>query len=152
MSGMIRSVNSTTSTSEPSRRQTLPSSMPMYPPPTTSSLAGTGLKFSAPVESTTCLPSYFSPGSSIGADPVAIRTFLAVSRVTLPSIPVTSTAPAPASLPVPMTESTLFFLNRKPTPPVNCLTTWSLRASRASRSTVTSPVLMPWCDSLFLAS
>ena len=104
------------------------------------------------MESTTILPSYFRPGSSIGVEPVAMRTFFPNSGVILPSAPVTSTVLGEVSWAEPMYESTLFFLNRKPMPLVICFTTWSLRASMAVTSICTSPVWMPWWASLCLAS
>ena len=52
MPGRMRSRNSTTVTSAPSRRHTEPSSSPITPAPTTSSCSGTSSSASAPVEET----------------------------------------------------------------------------------------------------
>ena len=65
MPGRMRSRNSTTVTSEPSRRQTEPISSPMTPAPTTSSRFGTLFSSSAPVEVTTRSSSISTPGSGV---------------------------------------------------------------------------------------
>ena len=66
---------SITVTSEPSLDQTLPSSRPIIPAPTTPNLLGTLSKAKAPVLSTICLPK-LAAGISIGEEPVAIIIFL----------------------------------------------------------------------------
>ena len=67
------------------------------------------------------------PGTLRAADPVATMISRAVS-VRAPAPPVTSTVPLPASRPVPLTHSILFFLKRNSTPLVRPVTILFLRA------------------------
>ena len=78
MPGTMRSRNSTTVTSAPSRRQTLPSSSPITPPPITTRCPGTLSSSSAPVEVTICFSSTVTPGSGTLSLPVAMTMFFAV--------------------------------------------------------------------------
>ena len=82
---------SSTTTSAPRRRQTLPSSSPMTPAPITPSRFGTASNSSAPQESTTVLPSNGTDLSSIGAEPDASTTCFAMSSSFVPSPAVYST-------------------------------------------------------------
>ena len=75
--GRIWSRNSTTVTFAPSRRQTLPSSSPITPPPMTTRCSGTLGSASAPVESTTTFWSISTPGSGVTDEPVAMTMFFA---------------------------------------------------------------------------
>src|SRR6185437_6485161 len=63
---------STTETFDPSAAYTVPSSRPIYPPPTTSKVFGTSLKLSAEVESIMRGVSSLNVGMTAGRDPVAI--------------------------------------------------------------------------------
>ena len=74
-----------TTTSEPRRRHTEPSSRPMTPAPITPRRFGASLNSSAPVESTMCSPSVLATGISIGTEPAARITYLAVMVVSVPS-------------------------------------------------------------------
>ena len=65
-------VISTTVTFVPSAAYTLPSSRPIYPPPTTSSDFGMSGSSSAPVESMSRGLSMLRPGTVDGRDPVAM--------------------------------------------------------------------------------
>jgi hypothetical protein len=67
----------------PRRRQTLPSSSPITPPPITTMCSGTLASSSAPVESTTICWSISTPGSGVTDEPVAMMMFLA--RYALPA-------------------------------------------------------------------
>lgn len=97
------SMNSTTVTSVPRRRQTEPISRPITPPPTTTSDLGTALSSRAPVEVTMVVSSTGTPGSFAGSEPVAITMFLAESVVaSLPSIGVDLTEPGARISPVPL--------------------------------------------------
>jgi hypothetical protein len=149
--GMVRSRNSITSTSAPSRRQTEPSSSPMMPAPITTSFLGTGDRPRAPVESTMRFWSTVTPGSGEGSEPVAM-TILAVSRVVSdPSSAFTSTLPGAAMAPAPLIQSTLFFLNRNSTPLVRAVTLSSFCFSICGRSSCGS-TLMPRLAKPVLAS
>ena len=95
MPGRMRSRNSTTVTSEPSRRQTEPSSRPITPAPTTSRRLGTFGSDSAPVDETIAASSMLTPGSLATSEPVAM-TMLLVSSCCLPlGAASRSTLPAP---------------------------------------------------------
>ena len=84
----MRSRNSITVTSAPSRRHTEPSSRPMMPAPTTTRRLGTSASSSAPVEETIFFSSTVTPGSGITSEPEAIRMFFAASvSLTAPSSP-----------------------------------------------------------------
>ena len=86
MPGRMRSRNSTTPTSEPSRRHTEPSSSPITPAPTTSRRLGTFGSESAPVDETMFTSSMLTPGSFATSEPVAM-TMLLVSSCCLPPSP-----------------------------------------------------------------
>ena len=101
MPGRMRSRNSTTSTSDPSRRHTEPSSSPITPAPTTSMRFGTWGSASAPVDDTMVSSSISMPGNRATSEPVAM-TMLLVSSCCLPPLAsVTSTLPGPRIVPVP---------------------------------------------------
>ena len=110
--GRMRSRNSTTRTSLPSRRQTEPSSSPITPAPTTSSRFGTLGSVSAPVEETTVRSSMAMPGSLATSEPVAMTMLLASSRCLSPLSRLTPTLPTPRTVAVPWKASILFFLRR----------------------------------------
>ena len=93
------SIASSTTTSAPSRRQTLPSSRPITPAPITPRRFGTASNSSAPQESTTCRPSNGTLRSGNGCDPEASTTCFAVSSRLLPSSAVNSTRLPASSLP-----------------------------------------------------
>ena len=114
--GVMRSRYSTTVTSAPRRRQTEPSSRPMMPAPMTIRCFGTSGRARAPVESTIRFSSISTPGSGEGSEPVAMTMFLASSVGSAPSSALTTTLPGPAMRPKPLTQSTLFFLNRNSMP------------------------------------
>ena len=73
----MRSRNSTTVTSLPSRLHTEPSSSPITPAPTTSNRLGTSFSAMAPVEETICFSSMVTPGSGATSEPVAMMMCLA---------------------------------------------------------------------------
>ncbi len=104
--------NSTTVTSEPSRRHTEPSSSPITPAPTTMSLFGAALRLKAPVEEMIVFSSISTPGSRATSEPVAMTIAFVSSVVSLPSAALTVTPPGAAMRPSPLTQSILFFLNR----------------------------------------
>ena len=93
MPGTMRSRNSTTVTSAPSRRHTEPSSSPITPAPTTSSRCGTLASDSAPVEDTMRFSSIVMPLRRATSEPVAITIALASMVVVVPSAAFTSTLP-----------------------------------------------------------
>ncbi len=143
MPGMMRSRNSTTVTSAPSRRHTEPSSRPITPAPTTSSLPGTVSSVSAPVDETICFSSMVTPRSGATSEPVAMTMLLVSSVCVLPSSALTSTLPGAAMRPMPRTVSTLFFLSRKATPLTLPATPSSLSFIIVGRSRVGVPTPMP---------
>mmetsp|Transcript_5660 Transcript_5660/g.14586 ORF Transcript_5660/g.14586 Transcript_5660/m.14586 type:complete len:202 (-) Transcript_5660:329-934(-) len=101
--GVMRSRYSMTVTSDPSRRQTLPISRPMTPPPTTASFFGMVSSSRAPVESTIFFAA-LSTGQGLrgaGTDPVATRTFLVESVSSPPSFSLTATDVGPVIFPNP---------------------------------------------------
>ncbi len=122
---------SSTVTSAPRRRHTLPISSPITPAPTTPSRFGTAPSASAPALSSTSALSKGAPGSGRGFEPVATMTCDAdssagASPATLTSQPLFALPPANA--PRPWWNATLFFLNRNRMPSLFCATTFSLRA------------------------
>ncbi len=144
MPGVMRGRYSTTVTSAPRRRQTEPSSSPMMPAPTTISFLGTAGRLSAPVESTTLPSTNSTPGRGVGSEPVAMTMFLAFSVVFDPSAASTSTLPGPAIVPLPLIQSTLFFLNRNSMPLVRAVTLSFLAACiwpRFSLGVTSMPIL-----------
>ena len=139
MSGSSLGSISTTVTFVPKRWYTLPSSMPMTPPPMTSMLSGTWSSVSAPVESMQALES-FTPGMGgvMGWEPVAIMTLPAVSV-----FPPTLTALAPVNTASPFTTLILFARMSAATPPVSrSLTLWRFACTFA-QSTATSRPMIP---------
>ncbi len=138
--GTMRSRNSTTSTSEPRRRHTEPSSSPITPAPITSSRFGTSGNDSAPVDDTIWRSSISMPGSVAASEPVAITMFFASSSRT-PSFVFTLTRPGAVIFPSPTMPVTLFFLNRNSTPLVSSPTTLFLCAIIAGRSMPGVPVI-----------
>mmetsp|Transcript_5683 Transcript_5683/g.16779 ORF Transcript_5683/g.16779 Transcript_5683/m.16779 type:complete len:202 (-) Transcript_5683:493-1098(-) len=101
--GTMWSRYSTTVTLVPSRRQTLPISRPMTPPPTTAMVSGILSSTRAPVEST-ILPAALSTGqgaSGDGSEPVAMRMFLVSTVSAPPSFMATCTELGPVILPWP---------------------------------------------------
>ena len=88
----------------------------MTPAPTTISFFGTLARLSAPVEETTVFSSISTPGRRATSEPVAITIALVSSVLSSPSSPLTTTLPGAAIRPSPLTQSILFFLNRKATP------------------------------------
>ncbi len=102
MPGKAPSMNSTTVTLAPSRRQTEPSSRPMTPAPTTSRSFGTDGSDSAPVEDTMRFSSMSMPLRRATSEPVAMTIDLASSVCVLPSASFTSTLPAAAMRPAPI--------------------------------------------------
>ena len=103
-------------TSAPSRFQTEPSSSPITPAPMIRSFDGTFSSDSAPVDDTTRFSSISMPFSRAISEPVAMTMFLVSTVCALPSLPVTSTLPAPRILPLPLMTSILFFFIRNSTP------------------------------------
>jgi hypothetical protein len=143
----MRSRYSMTVTSVPRRRQTEPISRPMTPPPMTASFFGIVLSESAPVEST-MRPLALSTGTGgrgVGSEPDAMRMFFVVSVLEPPLVSVASTTPERATLPVPLTYSTPYFLKSYSMPPVRLLTLFVLESIILSRSTETSETMTPWC-------
>ena len=139
MPGRIWSRNSTTVTFAPSRRQTEPSSRPMTPPPITTMWPGTLASSSAPVESTIRSWSISTPGQrrdrrAGGDDDVLRGVGLAARR---------RSRSAPVNFAWPLSQVTLFFLNRNSMPPVSPLTASLRPACIASRSSSTSVALIP---------
>ena len=82
---------SSSTTSEPRRFQTEPSSRPITPAPITPRRLGTVAISRAPVESTIKSPSTGATGIAIGSEPEARITLLASRTETLPSLSVSST-------------------------------------------------------------
>jgi hypothetical protein len=137
---------SSTVTSAPSRRQTLPISSPMTPAPTTPRRFGTAGIARAPALSSTRTLSIGTPGSARGFDPVAtITCFAASSAGFAPATASFHRSPSlPANDPTPWKNATLFFLNRYRMPSLFWATTRSLRASIFATSIVRPATPMPW--------
>jgi hypothetical protein len=76
-------------------------------------------------------------GSETISDPVAIKMFLVLMVLTLPSAAVTSTSLADLMLPTPGACVTLFFLNKPAMPLVKPVTALSLDFIMAGRSILT---------------
>ena len=150
--GSTRSRNSTTCTSEPSRRHTEPSSSPITPAPMTSMRLGTFGRESAPVEETMVSSSMSMPGSRATSEPVAMTMLLASSVCAPPAASLTSTLPGAAMVAVPCTVSILFFFSRKATPSTLPFTPWSLKASILGRSSLGGGTSMPMAPRLWPAS
>ena len=144
---------SSTVTSEPRRRQTLPISRPITPAPMTPSLAGTASMVSAPVFDRISFSSNGAPGNSRAFEPVAMTTCLAV-RVSL-AAPVTLMSYVPAAAAAkaarPWKKAILFFLNRYRMPSLFCLTTVSLRLSIWPRFSFRPATSMPCSAKLWPA-
>ena len=134
---------SSTTTSAPSLRQTLPSSRPMTPAPITPSRFGTASNSSAPQESTTCLPSNGTLFNSIGTEPEASTTCFATSSLFAPSNAVTSTRLPLSSRPWPCSPVTPAALNSEAMPCVEALTIFALRFCMAATSKPRLPTEMP---------
>ena len=152
MPGRMRSRNSTTVTSAPSRRHTEPSSSPITPAPTTSSRSGTLSSTSAPVEDTMRFSSISMPLSRATSEPVAMTMALVSSVCVLPSAALTSTLPGAAMRPRPWKLSILFFLSRKATPLTLPSTPSSLNFIMAARSSFGVPTPMPILPNAWPAS
>ena len=143
MPGRMRSRNSTTVTLAPSRCHTEPSSSPITPAPTISSLPGTLSSDSAPVDDTMRFSSISMPFSRAISEPVAITMFLVSTTCVLPSPPVTSTLPVPSTLPLPWMTSILFFFIRNSTPLTLPSMPCCLKFIIAGRSSFGAETLMP---------
>ena len=137
---------SSTVTSAPSRRQTLPISRPITPAPTTPSLRGTSGIASAPSLSSTRTLSKVTPGSARGFEPVAMMTCLAVSSAGFAPATVSfhRSPSLPANEPKPWKNVILFFLKRYRMPSLFCPTTLFLRAIIFVTSMVSPDTPMPW--------
>ena len=134
---------SSTTTSAPRRRQTLPSSSPMTPAPITPRRFGTASNSSAPQESTIALPSNGTDLSSIGTEPVASTTCFAASSCFAPSSAVYSTRLPASSLPCPCNPVTPAALNSAVMPWVEALTIFALRFCIVATSKPRPPTWMP---------
>ena len=138
---------SSTVTSAPSRRQTLPISRPITPAPTTPRRFGTAVIASAPALSSTRRLSNGAPGSARGTEPVATITFFAA--IFAGAAPSTSTAqpsPArPAKRPRPWKNAILFFFMSHRMPSLLCETTLSLRAIIRGTSIDSPCTSIPCC-------
>ena len=143
MPGKMRSRNSTTVTSLPRRRHTEPSSSPITPAPTTSSLPGTFSSARAPVDDTMRFSSISMPFSRATSEPVAMTIFFVSTVCVLPSAPFTSILPGAVIVPCPMKASILFFLNRNATPLTLPSTPSSLNFCIAARSSFGAETLIP---------
>ena len=83
------------------------------------------------------------PGNGVLSEPVAMMIEVRLDPCVAPSAPVTTTRPGAAIRPLPLSQSILFLRNRNSTPRVRVVTTLSLRAIIAARSSATSPTLTP---------
>ena len=117
----------------PKRRHTEPSSRPITPPPMTTRWLGTSSRSSAPVLSTMRLPalSTVTPGRGVTEEPVAMTMSLAVTFS-----PPTLTVCASSNAAWPLSQVTLFFLNRNSIPPVSSPTALVFSAIIRPRSSV----------------
>ena len=100
------------------------------------SVAGDGARWFL---STTTFWSTPTPGSGVTDEPVAITMFLAVTLC-----PPTLTVCGSVKLARPLSQVTLFFLNRNSMPPVSCFTAsrrWPCMASRSSSGVTLMPIL-----------
>ena len=79
--------------------------------------------------------------------PVAITMFLEAY-----SVPSTETLPGPVTVPAPLSQSTLFFLNRNSTPLTLAPTTSPLRACIRPRSSLTLSIMTPCSEKWSRAS
>ena len=75
--------------------------------------------------------------------PVQIRIFFPSRTFTVPSAAFTSTLPGEMMDASPVTESTLFFLKRNPTPPARRSLTLRERPITSLQSTLTPSTVMP---------
>ena len=120
--GKNSSSASNMTTSDPRRRQTLPSSKPMTPAPITPRRTGTSVSMSAPVESIICSSSIGAGAILTGTEPAAIMTLLASNTWTLPLLSVTSTFAPTRTFPTPEMGVTPLCLKSPVMPPVSCET------------------------------
>ena len=134
MPGRMRSRNSTTVTFAPSRRHTEPSSSPITPPPTTSSLLRHLVERQRAGRRHDALLVDLDAGSRATSEPVAMTMFLASTLRLAVRRPSPRPCPARRSGRCRETPSILFFLNRKATPLTLPSTPSSLCAIIAGRS------------------
>ena len=137
--GRIWSRNSTQVTLAPSRRQTLPSSSPITPPPITTMWLGHLRQLERAGRGSTIFSSISTPGSGVTEEPVAMTMFFA-RTVRSPTL----TVSALSKLAWPFSHSILFFLNRNSMPPVRPLTAsrrWAVHRSRSSSGVTLMPIL-----------
>ena len=131
--GTSRGRSSMIVTSLPNRRKMDANSTPTAPLPRMTIDLGISFK---PIASSLVmirLRSIVMPGTLRGCDPVATMiSRVAESICAWPSV--TSTLPLPASRPLPLIQSILFFLKRSSMPPVRPLTILSLRACTCAMS------------------
>ena len=90
--------------------------MPTAPAPITISEAGRVSERTAPLEEITWVSSMVTPGSDLGSEPVARMIALRASRISTPSLPLTSTTLFDLREPTPATRVILFLRKRNSTP------------------------------------
>ena len=151
--GKNESKASKTTTSEPKRLHTEPNSKPITPAPITPKRLGTSLKAKAPVESTIMSSVKGATGMLIGAEPAAkITAFVAWTVSVAPSCATNCTCLLANKVPVPCNHTIPLPLSNCATPPVNWLTTASLRLCIWAMSMLTLPTLIPCAAKPSLAS
>ena len=126
-------------TSVPKRLKIDANSQPMIPPPRTTRRAGTSVWARSPVESTQRGESSPGIGGRIGNEPVATIALLKFTS----SPPSTAIVFAPVNVPLPLSHSTPFALNREATPPVIWSTTASFHEATVPKSSDGSAVRTP---------
>ena len=142
--GTMRGSSSMMVTSLPKRRKIDPNSTPTAPLPMMTIDFGISFMWIASSLVMIRFRSISIPGTLRGVEPVATMISLRAVRVCFcPSV--TSTLPLPASRPLPLIQSILFFLNSSSMPPVSCLTILSLRACTwfMSMPTAAWPIVRP---------
>ncbi len=132
---------STIVTFDPSFAYTVPSSIPMTPPPMTTRRPGTSGRSSASRAVQTSFPKA-NPGMAMGRAPVERMKAPASTRVFSPPAS-TSTAFGPTKVAVPLITSTPLPFSSEPTPPTSFFTTPSLKARSLATSTLGSETRMP---------
>jgi hypothetical protein len=133
-------------TGTPNLASALPSSTPMYPPPTTATEEGRSARNSAPVESSTRTPSTGRSASANGREPVA-RMQSSNSKCRRPSSSCTATRVGLAKRAVPPTMVTPAACSNWRTPEVSSSTlrrTWACTAGQSSWGVAITPKRSPW--------
>ena len=123
----------------------------MTPAPMTPRRAGTASNSKAFHESTMYFPSCGTLFSCTGTEPDASTTCFASRVFSVPSAAVTEHLVAGQQAPMALNAHHAVGLEQAAMPPVMVLTTDARRFCMAARSSVSSPILMPWTPNSSLA-